>query len=41
MPYIEIVTYAEILGIKLPEEEDLLYIAKECLNEPMPEGWHC
>lgn len=27
-PFLEIRTYAQILGIKLPEEEDLLYIAR-------------
>jgi hypothetical protein len=31
--------YAEYLGIKLPEEEDLLFIAKEGLAAELPADW--
>jgi hypothetical protein len=33
--------YGKILGIKLPEEEHLLYIAKECLLRETPPEWQC
>jgi hypothetical protein len=35
----EIKAYAVVLGIKLPEEEDLLYLAKECLLQETPSEW--
>ena len=31
--------YAEYIGINLPEEEDLLYIAKEGLMANLPPDW--
>ena len=35
----EIFSYAEYLGIKLPEEEDLLFIAREGLLADLPGDW--
>lgn len=35
----ELLGYAEFLGIKLPEEEDLLWIAEEGLFAELPTGW--
>lgn len=37
--YSEIIEYAKWLGMKLPEDEDLLYIAKEGLKAPLPDPW--
>ena len=31
--------YAEFLGIKLPQEEDLLWIAEEGLCAELPDDW--
>ncbi|CAG9326172.1 unnamed protein product [Blepharisma stoltei] len=35
----EILDYAKWLGMKLPEDKDFLYIAKEGLKAPLPEPW--
>ena len=35
----ELLGYAEFLGIRLPEEEDLLWIAEEGLTAELPDGW--
>ena len=35
----EIRDYALYLGMKLPEDNDLLYLAKEGLKAPLPAGW--
>lgn len=35
----ELFGYAEFLGIRLPEEEDLLWIAEEGICAELPEGW--
>ncbi len=35
----EIVDYAEFLGMNLEEDKDLLWIAKEGLKAPLPDGW--
>eukprot|EP00039_Didymoeca_costata_P008127 m.108414 g.108414 ORF g.108414 m.108414 type:complete len:314 (+) comp13961_c0_seq1:348-1289(+) len=32
-------SYADILGMKLPEDEDLLWIAREGLKAPLPPSW--
>lgn len=37
--YSEVIEYAKWLGIELPEDEDLLYIAKEGLKAPLPDPW--
>lgn len=39
MIYLEILEYANYLGMKFPEDEDLLYIAKEGLKAPLPDPW--
>lgn len=36
---LEIREYAAFLGMELPEDNDLLYIAKEGLMAPLPESW--
>ena len=36
---IEILDYAEFLGMNIKEDEDLLWIAKEGLKAPLPEYW--
>ena len=35
----EVEDYAEWLGMKLPEDEEFLYIAREGLKAPLPEPW--
>jgi centrosomal protein CEP164 len=35
----EIIAYAEFIGMQLPEEEDLLWIAKEGLQAELPPDW--
>ena len=35
----EIQEYALFLGLDLPEDEDLLYIAREGLKAPLPKSW--
>lgn len=35
----EILEHAEVLGIDLKEDEDLLWIAREALKAPLPPGW--
>lgn len=35
----ELLGYAEFIGIHLPEEEDLLWIAEEGLYADLPDGW--
>ena len=37
--YLEIIGYAEFLGMDLTEDRDLLYIAEEGLKAPVPEPW--
>ena len=37
--FLEIVGYAEFLGMDLEEDADLLYIAEEGLKAPVPEPW--
>ena len=36
---LEIIGYAEFLGMDLTEDKDLLYIAEEGLKAPVPEPW--
>lgn len=36
---LEIREYAYFLGMELPEDNDLLYIAREGLMAPLPESW--
>ena len=36
---LEIIGYAEFLGMDLNEDADLLYIAEEGLKAPVPEPW--
>jgi centrosomal protein CEP164 len=36
---LEIREYANFLGMELPEDNDLLYIAREGLMAPLPESW--
>ena len=36
---LEIIGYAEFLGMDLKEDADLLYIAEEGLKAPVPEPW--
>ena len=36
---LEIIGYAEFLGMDLTEDRDLLYIAEEGLKAPVPEPW--
>ena len=36
---LEIIGYAEFLGMDLEEDADLLYIAEEGLKAPVPEPW--
>ena len=31
--------YAEYLGIDPETEEDILWIARRCMNAPLPKGW--
>ena len=38
-PEEEVVGYAEYLGFVLPEDEELLYLAKEGLKADLPPGW--
>lgn len=35
----EIREFAEYIGMKLPEDEELLYIARNCLKTPLPKYW--
>ena len=35
----EIIGYAEFIGMQLPEDADLLYIAEEGLKAPVPAPW--
>lgn len=35
----EVIEYALWMGMKLPEDYDLLYIAREGLKAPLPEPW--
>ena len=35
----EILEYGVFLGIELPGDEDLLYIAREALKAPLPAQW--
>ena len=35
----ELMGYAEFLGIQLPEEEDLMWIAEEGICAELPEDW--
>ena len=37
--YVEILEYAKYLGMSLPSDNDLLYIAKEGLKAPLPDPW--
>lgn len=37
--YLEIIEYAEYLGMDLREDQDLIYIAREGLKAPLPENW--
>lgn len=37
--YEELELYARSIGIDLNEEPELMYIAKEGVNAPVPEGW--
>lgn len=37
---LEIREYANFLGMELPEDNDLLYIAREGLMAPLPESWY-
>ena len=36
---LEIVEYAEYLGLDPVDDRDLLYIAKEGLKAPLPQNW--
>lgn len=38
---IEINAFAIKIGIKLTEEPELLYLAREGVREPLPDGWNC
>ena len=35
----EIFEYARVIGIDPEREKDLLYVAREGINAPMPENW--
>jgi len=35
----EIHEYARVIGIDPDKEKDLLYIAREGINAPLPENW--
>jgi hypothetical protein len=35
----EIIDYIEWLGGKLPEDRDLLWIARDAMKAPIPPGW--
>lgn len=35
----EIYEYAKVIGIDPETEKDLLYIAREGINAPLPESW--
>ena len=35
----EVLEYCKVLGLNPDEEKDLLYIAKEGIKAPLPEGW--
>uniref|UniRef100_A0A061SLJ8 Viral atype inclusion protein n=1 Tax=Tetraselmis sp. GSL018 TaxID=582737 RepID=A0A061SLJ8_9CHLO len=35
----EVLEYAKWLGMKLPQDEELLWIARDGLKAPLPEHW--
>jgi len=37
--FVEIYEYAKVIGIDPDREKDLLYIAREGINAPLPENW--